>query len=442
MTTSGQPFPIFGRASWGVSGLSSSDLSIYLNDCVAKGFTAIECPMPCTPDGAASAVTIVNPNLPADASGHMPFLKQLDGTTWTTFQETYSNINTQAPDFSTPNTAFFASVDALLNACLARGLLVTWFPAYVGHGSTHEGWMDEMTANGATKMATYGTFIGNRYATQANLVWMIAGDRGTTAGSLFSPAELIVEQAFVNALLAASPHVPALLVSAEFGRDTIGFDQADLGPLMTLDPCYVSATGVNLQASRAYAYSTPVTPAFVVEDIYDNETDSGVRRQQWWALVSGLVGYQTGNDYVWPFDAAGVWKAHLNAPTTLDLQRMHGFVRSMDAMTWARRIPSFPADASPLITAGGSTISAADYVASSVAADGSWLWAYRPPAHAGTFTVRMSVMRGSTRSRWFDPTAGAYTADATGLSNSGTHVFTPPGTNVGGQTDWLLVLDA
>ena len=94
-----------------------------------------------------------------------------------------------------------------------------------------------------------------------------------------------------------------------------------------------------------------------------------------------------------------------------------------------------------LVTAGGSTVGAVDYVAAAAMSDGSLLVAYVPPAHSGTITVSLAVMAGTTRSRWLDPTTGLYALDATGLANAGTHVFTPPGTNSQGLTDWLLVCD-
>ena len=67
--------------------------------------------------------------------------------------------------------------------------------------------------------------------------------------------------------------------------------------------------------------------------------------------------------------------------------------------------------------------------------------AYVPPAHSGPITVDMAAMSGPTRARWFDPTSAAYTDIGTGLANTGTRSFTPPGNNSVGAKDWVLVLD-
>ena len=41
--------------------------------------------------------------------------------------------------------------------------LALMFPSYAGYPNTDQGWMNEMLANGSTRMQTYGTWIANRY---------------------------------------------------------------------------------------------------------------------------------------------------------------------------------------------------------------------------------------------------------------------------------------
>jgi hypothetical protein len=51
-------------------------------------------------------------------------------------------------------------------------------------------------------------------------------------------------------------------------------------------------------------------------------------------------------------------------------------------------------------------------------------------------------MSAAFRARWFDPTDETYTAIGTGISNSGTQVFTVSGNNAEGSfDDWVLVFD-
>jgi hypothetical protein len=52
----------------------------------------------------------------------------------------------------------------------------------------------------------------------------------------------------------------------------------------------------------------------------------------------------------------------------------------------------------------------------------------------------MTVMSGSMRARWFNPTSARYTSIGT-FANTGTFNFTPPGDNGTGFTDWVLLLE-
>jgi hypothetical protein len=156
------------------------------------------------------------------------------------------------------------------------------------------------------------------------------------------------------------------------------------------------------------------------------------------------------NGITWTYVAAATSVLTLlNETPELDMQRLGTF---LDSVSWQNLVPSGLGGNSTLITAGGGTAASwsdgtfasggMDWVVSSSTPDGTLLVAYVPDAHSGSVTIDMSVMSGSTRARWFDPTDGTYTAISTGLSNSGTHAFTVPGTNTGGAADWLLVLDS
>jgi hypothetical protein len=193
-------------------------------------------------------------------------------------------------------------------------------------------------------------------------------------------------------------------------------------------------------------------PAFLLEEPYDEEGPDGnsvnlfatqpVRRFQWWGWLSTIGGYVSGNGYVWPFRSSppnAEWRSHLNTQGAQDMARLNAFIRSI---AWHQPVPSGLAGMRTLITAGGgSSVSAADYVAASASPDGTLLVAYIPPAHTGSITVDMEAMSGPARARWFNPASGTYTAIGTGLANTGAQVFTPPGDNGTGFSDWVLVLD-
>lgn len=432
------PFPIMGRAAWGLTALSVADYTTFLDDTAAKGFNAIELHM--------THMAEEN-HAPFAGNGALPFLRRLDGQTWAGAVSYGGQANTLAPDFTTPNESYWQFMDALFAACEARGIMVLFFPAYVGyHTSPDEGWMLEMVQNGATRMQTYGAFAANRYKTRKNIVWMIGGDAGTNSNT-FTSAESAVEQAFITGLKSVSG-AQSTQYAAEWDSPSTGRDQVNFGDDVTLAGAYSWGTNGG-QASigrSAYSASSPIMPSFMLEEPYDEEGPDGnnrnpnatqpVRRFVWWGWLSTIGGHVEGNGFVWRFTSG--WQSHLNTQGAQDSARLNAFITSIP---WQQLVPSGLAGMKALVTAGGSNAGASDYVAAAANPTGTLLVAYVPPAHGGTITVDMTAMSTPARARWFNPTTAAYTLIASSISNTGTRVFTPPGNNGTGFTDWVLVLD-
>jgi hypothetical protein len=426
----GVPFPIMGRAAWYVLSLSGEDYHTFIDDTAARGYSAIEFKV-ITHDPRAN-------NPPFNGNSDLPFLKRLDGSKWPG-SLSYGKINSEAPDFTTPNETYWRFVDAFLAYCESRGLLVFLFPAYVGARGGDEGWMQEVVANGPAKMQSYGAWIANRYKNQKNLIWMAGGDLGK-----FSTAQSIVENALLTGLKSVVDQ-QSVEFSAEWESETIATEQAQFGYLMTLNGAYTWSGAVNRHGRRAYSH-TPTLPAFLLEGPYDEEGPDGnssnpsatqpVRRFQWWGWLSTIGGYISGNGYVWRFKLG--WQSHLNSRGTQDMARLNAFMRSI---AWYNLVPSGVGGMRTLITVGGSSVNAPDYVAAAATPDGSLLVAYIPPAHTGSIAVNRAAISGPARACWFDPTSGVYSNAGSGLAaRSGRLVFAPPGVNSAGANDWVLVL--
>ena len=183
----GTPFPIMGRTAWFITSLSVADYQTFIDDTAARGYNAIE-------------LHVVNHdprgnNPPFNGNGDAPFLKRLDGRTWSG-SLTYGNINNEAPDFT-------HSQRSLLELCrwVALVLRIQGHPGFPVPGlrglpeAANQGWMQEMVANGAAKMQSYGAWIATRYQNQKNLVWMMGGDMGS-----FNKAQAAVESALLTGL--------------------------------------------------------------------------------------------------------------------------------------------------------------------------------------------------------------------------------------------------
>lgn len=430
----GRPFPILGRTAWFMALLSTADAAVFLDDTRARGFNAVELALiGHDPRGR---------HVPFDDRGAAPFVRRIDGQPWSGALK-YSNAAAESPDFTTPNEAYWRGIDALLAVLETRGLLAFVFPAYVGYaGNTNQGWMGEMVANGPDRMRTYGEFIARRYAGRNNLVWMLGGDFGE-----FDAAQAAAHRGLVDGLLRGDPPGAPKLRSAEWSSETIGTDQPEFGPLITVNGAYTFDGYTADLTRRAYAF-TPVRPAFLLEEPYDEEAADGtnvnrratqpVRRFQWWGWLGSIGGYVAGNGYVWPF-AGEAWRAHLDTAGSRDLGRLNAFIRGI---AWHTLVPSGLGGMRELITKNGSATRAPDYIAAAAALDGSLLVAYVPPDGAGTFEVDLRVMRGPARARWFDPADGSWRAIADALPNTAPHPFRLPGRNAAKERDWVLVIDA
>jgi Protein of unknown function (DUF4038)/Putative collagen-binding domain of a collagenase len=436
----GTPFAVMGRTAWFLTSLDTADYRTFVDDTAARGFSAVELHV-ISHDPRGN-------HPPFDGQRNAPFLKRLDEAGWTG-ELSYGAIEDEAPDFATPNEAYWRRVDDLLSYCEIQGLLVFMFPAYVGFRGEAQGWMQEMVANGPARMQTYGAWIAARYRDRRNLVWMMGGDMGS-----FDPAEAATEQALLAGLKGVSGQ-QSTLFSAEWASESIAIDQPTFGGAMTLNGAYSWGGDVASQGRRAYD-SHRVMPAFLLEGPYDEEGPDGngvnpsavqpVRRFQWWGWLSTIGGYVSGNGYVWPFRedswwtfGDGSWRAHLDTQGSRDMGRLNAFMQSV---AWHSLVPSGLDGMRDLIPVGGSAPGIADYVTAAAARDGTLLIAYVPPAHTGSIGVDMDAIHAPATGRWFDPTAGTYVPIDTGTIETGVHLFTPPGENSGGQGDWVLVLEA
>ena len=427
------PFPILGRTAWFIISQPVSDYKTFISNSVSHGYNSFEMHVLDHDSRGYSP--------PFNGNGDLPFLKQLNGSNWDG-SLSYSNINHEAPDLNTPNEAYWQFVDSFLSYCDSIGIVVFFFPAYLGYAGGSQGWMQELLANDTAKTRAYGAWIANRYRNQKNLVWMLLGDMGS-----FTNSEINAEAALIAGLKSV-PGQQSTQYSAEANSGQNSADQPDFGDEMTFNGTYSFSGDVAALGRSAYSHN-PVLPAFLLEEPYDEEGPDGnsvnssatqpVRRFQWWGFLSDIGGYISGNGYVWPFVAPD-WQNHLNTQGAYDMERLNVFIKSI---SWWDLVPSGLNGMPNLITAGGSTPSSSHYVAAAATPDGSLLVAYLPPAHNANITVQMTVMSDTAQARWFDPTSGVYTMiSGSPFPNTGTHQFTTPGTNSSGKKDWVLVLNA
>ncbi len=339
---------------------------------------------------------------------------------------------TTPDDLSTPNEAYFQRVDDMLNLAAQHGLVVLLDPAETGS------FLSVLNANGTTKARNYGRYLGTRYRNFDNVVWM----HGNDFQSWPNPGDDAVVQAVARGIHDTDDrHIHTVELDYTVSGS---LDDPTWAPLIELNASYTyypTYAQVLTDYDRANAL-----PTFLVEANYEfehNAADLGtpeiLRRQAYWALLSGAAGHLYGNRYTWPF--VDGWQANLDTPGSLQM----GFVRYLFASRrWFDLVPD---QAHTVVTAGygtyadGGALIDNDYLAAARTPDGTLVIAYMPTVRA--ITVDMSKLGAPAYAQWYDPGNGTYTPIAgSPLANTGSRGFTPPGPNSVGDGDWALVLEA
>jgi len=217
-------------------------------------------------------------------------------------------------------------------------------------------------------------------------------------------------------------------------------------------------------------------PVFMVEANYEFEnlaadvgSTQNLRRQEYWAMLSGAAGQLYGSAHTWKLQKG--WEANLDTSGVVQLSYMKNLFVSRK---WQELVPD---QNHTVVTAGYDSFSClagqfASYVSkdpdsflsralvriqqrsgfgsitsntcatAARTSDGSLIIVYVPTVRA--ITVDMSKLSGATTTaRWYDPTSAEY-ADVKGspFANEGSRQFMPSGANKSGEGDWVLVLEA
>jgi len=418
----GNPFLIIGDAPHSLAAnLDTADAAYYLNNRSVNGFNTLW------------VESLVNPYCNGRANGSL-----IDDVTVPFTGTVASGVNSQGTpyyDLTTPNPSYWAQVDLIVSMAATNGLEVLLDSLDTG------GWLDIAVANGTTRCQEYGQFLGARYASYPNILWITGND--------FQDWSDVSDDAVITAIAKGiQQEDPDHLQTTELDY-YVSYSLEDHNWLLlaTVDSVY---SYYPTYAECLAAYNAAAVPAMLEEANYEYETNGGaaeggsrsvLRRQEYWSMTGGaLAGHVYGNHYTWTF--ASGWKNYLDSPGLTDLQYFHAF---FGGLAWYNLVPD---QAHTFVTSGYGTYSssgniiASDYSAACVTADGT-LGVVYTPVLTNDLVVALSKMAGAVTARWYDPSAGTYTAiSGSPFANSGTHTFIPPGKNSAGDTDWVLLLQA
>jgi Protein of unknown function (DUF4038)/Putative collagen-binding domain of a collagenase len=410
----GVPVLIQGDAAWSlIVSTTKEETILYLDDCVAKGFTAV----------------IVNllemywsADPPRNVNADDPF--------------------TIAGDFASPNEAYFGHADWVLEEIERRGLIVFLAPTYLGHPDPFyygerfrpgapEGWYEVVLENGVEKSRDFGRWLGARYARFDNIVWTIGGDRNPDAA-------IEHMRAMAGGILESdSRH----LMSAHVLPEASPFDSYTDDPWLDINFTY-SYHLVHFKVLREYSRRPP-RPNVMIESSYEfehNASDVQIRRQAYWPLLCGAAGEFMGTRDIWDFGPG--WQQHLDSPGRTAQRHIHDI---FSRYPWWDLVPDLSRGREyraeqddslrPLIVDGVGELRGLEFCSAARSTDGRLMMAYLPSAW--TIKVDLTQMTGSTaRASWFDPATGCEEF-AGNWPLDDVASFTPRAAH-----DWLLVLES
>jgi len=399
--SNGVPFFVMGDTPWFVQKLKIEDVRMLMDDRLAKGFNTL-------------------------------FLEILDDSRIRS-QDGYGNVAFEPEtDITKPVEAYWRYAEQVMDEAEKRGLFIIMSDLWYGYGDGL--WVHHVKPDNAK---VYGAFLGKRFARFKNLMWMHAGDRNPDANLLDCTRILARE------ISAAAPHhLHTVHNSPEFA--SARFYHADAWLDVNLGYTYGASY---LHILPEYERSNPVRPVILGETGYEDEPNDierlpdakkgdlwnpcRIRRNAWWAVLSGAQGYCAGTR-LWRWEPN--WRETMQVRSTVEAPNILKLLRTL---AWWKLAPDAKHE---FVTSGFGEWKQADYATAALAADGSCGLVYLPSGR--TFSVDLSKLSATATATWFDPSCAALKAvEGSPFENKGKRAFTPPGRNAAGDSDWVLVLE-
>ena len=312
-------------------------------------------------------------------------------------------------DFRTPNEAYMAHAERVLEIAAEQGQVIMLHPAYLGYPALRlvEGWYEEVLANGVDGCRAWGEYLGTRFARFDNIVWSMGGDRNP--GPAAAPLDALAR----GIKAAGGQHLFSAHVLPEHSplEQFPGADWLDLNPTYTYETVHAM-----LEADWR---RDPAHPFWLVETIYEGEhnaSDLQIRRQAYWSVLCGGNGHCMGNAPLWYFGED--WEGALDLPASVAMARWGAFFRGLP---WAELVPDLERRH---LTGGLGEARGLDRATAAATPDGRLLVAYTPAQRL--LTVETAGLAGpALRVDWFEPTTG-HRVDGGTLLARGAARLVPP----------------
>lgn len=409
----GDPFFYLGDTAWELfHRLNREESVIYLTDRANKGFTVIQAVVLAELDG------LQEPN----PYGDLPFREY---------------------DIHQPNEEYFKHVDFIISKAAELGLHIALLPTW-GDKVFKSTWGKGPEIFNVKKAYDYGYFIGNRYKSDQNIIWVVGGDRNPRNNS----DDTEIWRALANGITeAVGGNKNAMMTFHPQTNSSTWFHEDDWLDFNMIQTSHCADTKVWERISHDYMLQ-PVKPTFNGEPMYEEipvcfdlekngySDPNEVRRIAYQSLFAGAHGHTYGCNNIWQMyspehqpliNATKPWNESLELPGGLSMIHVR---KLMESRSILERIP----DQSILISENSD--SPKDIILATRGED--FIFVYS--SSGLPFEIQLGKIPGQQlKSSWFNPRNGQVSIVGK-IENEGTWNFAPPTKGV--DQDWVLILDS
>ncbi len=350
---------------------------------------------------------------------------------------------------------FFRRLDQRFDAVNDAGLIAAptfaWAAQYMPAAKQLDpgAWLpdDQLIAFGRYFVARYGAH---------QVVWLFAGDYDYRPPAVAERWRKLGRAIFGDQptrLVTVHP-APKMVLKTEFGREPwlafLGYQSSHSNDDPRIE--WIVKSG----PAREWSLD-PMRPIINLEPIYEahmNGTSKRlatvleVRQACWWSvLATPVAGVSYGAHGVWSWETqpaipmnhlrtgvARPWHEAIKLPGSTHLKHLRAI---LETVAWPRLRP-MPA----LLTAQPGEANIQHWISAAQTDDARSAVIYLPGGVADV-TVDLAKFPAPVKARWIDPTTGRGKSIAGApFANDAARAFAPPGTNAGGDSDWVLVLEA
>jgi hypothetical protein len=422
VTASGRPFFWLGDTAWEMfHRLNRPEAEVYLETRRMQGFNVIQAVILAELDGRY-------PN----ANGHIPLL---------------------GDDPARPNEYYFRHVDDLIRLAEGKGLYIGLLPTWGDKVDRNSTWGSGPAIFTVENARVYGKFLGERYRNDANILWILGGDRSPHGCEPVwaAMAEGIIEGLGRRPFFSYHPQVS----SSEW------LHEADWLDMNMWQSGHILLDAPNWDMIGSDYRRIPAKPVLDAEPAYEGHpidpfmrswkpefgrfTEHDVRKQAYRAVLSGACGHTYGHHSVWQFWTLERSPINFPMPTWEEAIYTAGAGQMIHLKDLVLSRPYLTRVPAQEILVGEPEIPPIDerehfhplraaHPCAARGSDGAYAMVYIP--NAGQ-TIRLDLSQFTTKLKgwWFDPRTGmAYPAGE--YPNGRVSVTTP----IAGP-DWVLVVD-